>query len=127
MGINRSKHVQIAQDISPSLKKYNNRKKLCFELDRIPRVQGFEWNIDRLAKYFHDLKPYVIKEKFGFDEIDQAAISSKSPALMLTWEDYMKYHEIIQIHRSLFSYIFLAECTNEKVKNSTQLIKLQSK
>lgn len=112
--------------MSKKLIEYNNRKRLWLERDRIPRVQCFDWSIDRLAKYFSDLKPFIVNNKFGFDEIDQAAVSSKSPALMLTWKDYLLYHELIQTHRSLFSHVLLADCTALEVESSTILQKLMS-
>ena len=99
--------------MSKALERYNNRKKLWCEQDRSPRVQLFKWDINYLADYFSDLDPYVVKGKLGFKEIDEAAVSSKSPALMLTWEDYLLFHDIIQTHRSLFSHILLANCTAE--------------
>jgi len=117
--------VVYVENISQMLKKYNNRQRVCLELDRIPRVQTFGCSIVQLAKSFADLKPFVVGDKFGFDEIDQAAVSSRSPALMLTWKKYLLYHKLIQTHRSLFSYVFLAECTAEDVATSKLLQKLQ--
>jgi hypothetical protein len=91
----------------------------CLPMPRVPRVQGFQTDIDKLSRYFQDLNQYVVKDdNIDWNYIRSEKFQTRSPALIITYATYqMNSSEIIK-RRFLFSYIMLAECENQAEINA---------
>jgi hypothetical protein len=101
------------------------------EIYRVPRVQLFDWDVPKLAKYFADQEPYVItNDMIDFTVISdpkfQISTAFKAPTLVISMKEFIQQADLIFEHRWLLGHVMIAECTEADAKNPL-VQKLQSK
>jgi hypothetical protein len=91
-----------------------------WERYRIPRVELFDIAIDKLPKYFRELRPYVANgpidflyissKEFQTSRRDVGTMYGSVPTLVITWDSYIAQADDIYEHRWLFAHIKIVEC-----------------